>query len=134
MVLFPPKEGEARAIKTWTPEDYARETKASKKQKTSWQDRGPSIPSSCGGLWRDQKFRPRPGQEGSEQKKPRWGNKGGKKHQKKKRKRLEAVLAAVHADDLDREQHNVDDDADDDDDDDDRLGDEETGVAIASAS
>ena len=64
MVLFPAKKGEAIVIKTWTPEDYAREEKASKKQKTPWQERGPSIPSSCGGLWRNQQCRPRPGQEG----------------------------------------------------------------------
>ena len=60
-------------------------TMASKKQKRPWQERGPSIPSSCGGVWRSQTNRPRQRQEGSEQKKGRWGNKGGNKHRKKQK-------------------------------------------------
>ena len=95
MVLFPAKKGEARVIKTWTPEHYAREKTAAEKQNTPWQERGPQKLRECGGLWRKQQFRPRQGQEGSEQKKGRWGNKGGKKHQKTKKKRLDALLAAV---------------------------------------
>ena len=92
MVLFPAKKGENRVFKSWTPAEYAKEEKASAKHKRPWQERGPSIPSSCGGEWRAQRYRPRQGQEGSEQKKPRWGNKGGKKHQKKKLRGLLSLL------------------------------------------
>ena len=106
MVLFPAKKGENRVFKSWTPAEYAKEEKASAKHKRPWQERGPSIPSSCGGEWRGQRYRPRQGQEGSEQKKPRWGNKGGKKHQKKKRNRqktLDSLLQDMSLLDADEE-------------------------------
>ena len=89
MVLFPAKNGEHRGCKTWTPADLAREEKAAAKHKTPWQERGPSIPSTVGGEWRGQRWRPRQGQEET---RGRWGNKGGKKHQKKKLNRLSSLL------------------------------------------
>ena len=103
MVLFPAKKGENRVFKSWTLVEYAREEQASAKQKRPWQERGPSIPSSCGGEWRGQRYRPRQAQEGSEQKKPRWGNEGGKRHQKNKLRALGSILQNMPLPDADEE-------------------------------
>ena len=100
MVLFPVKNGEHRVCKTWTPADLAREEKAAAKHKTPWQERGPSIPSTVGGEWRGQRWRPRQGQEET---RGRWGNKGGKKHQKKKLRELRSLLQNMPLPDADEE-------------------------------
>ena len=131
MVLFPVREGGARVIKTWTPEQYAREEKASKKEKKGWEARGPSIPSTCGGLWCGQKIRPRAiPKPGEEKKPPRWGNKGGRKHQRKKQNKIQAFLAFAGGfyDNAGEQRNSPDNDTADD-----RLGDRDTYAAIAAS-
>ena len=74
MVKFPAMK--PRIFEPWSQARLDRENKASIKHNVPWSQRGPKTPEAVGGIWKNQRYRPTP---------ERWGNKGGKRHQKKKR-------------------------------------------------